>query len=451
CRFRSKAGTYAWFWLRALPMKNEAGNVIKWFGTCTNIDEHKRVEEEREIIYRREQAAREEAEAANRMKDEFLATLSHELRTPLNAMLGWTQLLLTKEFKPETRDRALETIHRNTKSLAQLIEDVLDVSRIIRGKLHLNVRPIELAPVIEAAIETVQPAATAKNITLETFIPPSSGNLVSGDFNRLQQVVWNLLSNAVKFTPKGGRVAVKLEIVDSSIAIRVTDTGQGIAPEFLPYVFERFRQEDSSISRSFGGLGLGLAIVRHLVELHGGNVYADSPGVGQGATFTVELPLRAACRISPNGTSSTTTEDSVEEAFDSSLRLDGLKILVVDDEADARELISTILEDKGAKVKAVATAAEALEVVQEGFPNILISDIGMPIEDGYSLIAQVRALEASKGGSIPAVALTAYARAEDRLQALSAGYQLHIPKPVDPDQLTQLVANLASKKYQMVK
>jgi signal transduction histidine kinase len=261
-------------------------------GATIDITERKAAEEERELLLTREQAARAEAEAASRMKDEFLATLSHELRTPLNAMLGWTQILRTRKLDEAKAARALETIDRNTKSLSQLIEDVLDVSRIITGKLHLNVRPVELVPVIEAALETVLPAANAKDIGIEARLDPSSGTVL-GDANRLQQVVWNLLSNAVKFTPKGGRVEVRLEVIDSRVQIRVSDTGQGISPEFLPYVFERFRQADSTTTRSHGGLGLGLAIVRHLVELQGGTVHVESAGIGQGATFIVNLPLRA--------------------------------------------------------------------------------------------------------------------------------------------------------------
>lgn len=412
-------------------------------GFMIDITERKRAESEREQLLAREQAARAEAEAANRMKDEFLATLSHELRTPLNAMLGWTQLLRTRKFDETTSQRALETIDRNTKSLAQLIEDVLDVSRIITGKLRLNVRPVALVSVIEAAIETVAPASEAKNIQIEPILDHSAGSVL-GDSNRLQQVVWNLLSNAVKFTPKGGRVAIILERSNSQIQIKVSDTGQGISPDFLPYVFERFRQADGATTRSHGGLGLGLAIVRHLVELHGGRVRAESEGEGKGATFIVTLPLMAVRppSIEPHQ-AQPTVEDGAPEIAPPSL--DGLRVLVVDDEPDARELIATMLAQYGADVTAVDSARAALEALQQLNPNVLVSDIGMPQEDGYSLIRKVRMLDAAQGGRVPAVALTAYARAEDRTQALLSGFQLHVPKPVNPAELAAVVANLVGR------
>jgi PAS domain S-box-containing protein len=412
-------------------------------GFMIDITERKRAESEREQLLAGEQSARAEAEAANRMKDEFLATLSHELRTPLNAMLGWTQLLRTRKFDQTTIQRALETIDRNTKSLAQLIEDVLDVSRIITGKLRLNIRPVALVSVIQAAIETVAPASEAKNIQIEPILDHSAG-AVLGDANRLQQVVWNLLSNAVKFTPKGGRVAIILERSNSQIQIKVSDTGQGISPDFLPYVFERFRQADGATTRSHGGLGLGLAIVRHLVELHGGTACAESEGEGKGATFIVTLPLMAVRppSIEPHQ-AQPTVEDEAREISPPSL--DGLRVLVVDDEPDARELIATMLAEYGADVTAVDSAGAALEALQQLNPNILVSDIGMPQEDGYSLIRKVRALDAAQGGRIPAVALTAYARAEDRTQALLSGFQLHVPKPVNPAELAAVVANLVGR------
>jgi signal transduction histidine kinase/ActR/RegA family two-component response regulator len=443
-----------------------------------DITQRKQLEEEREQLLARERTARADAEAANRMKDEFLATLSHELRTPLNAMLGWTQMLRTRKFDEATTTRALETIDRNTKSLAALIEDVLDVSRIIRGKLHLNLRPVELVSVVEAAIDTVRSAAQAKEIRLKSSLYGSVEPIL-GDANRLQQVVWNLLSNAVKFTPKGGQVEIRLNKVNrpinrqvepelqvensnqssilpygeqpsnlqpsnSYVQLQVRDTGKGIAPEFLPYVFERFRQENSSTTRSYGGLGLGLAIVRHLVELHGGTVYADSPGEGQGATFSVHLPLVSVLpEVRDDSPSHSTIEENVP--LDSLPELDGLRVLVVDDEADARELLTTILRQYKVEVAAVASAGEALEALQRLKPNVLVSDIGMPGEDGYALIRKVRALDIEQGGQIPAVALTAYARAEDRIRALAAGFQLHIPKPVNPEELAAVVANLAQR------
>ncbi|HEY9691170.1 MAG TPA: PAS domain S-box protein [Oculatellaceae cyanobacterium] len=384
-----------------------------------------------------------EAQGANRMKDEFLATLSHELRTPLNAMVGWTQLLRTRTFDQKTSARALETIDRNTKSLAQLIEDVLDVSRIITGKLQLKTNPIELVPVIEAAIETLQAAANAKGITIECLLNPTGK--VLGDPNRLQQVAWNLLSNAVKFTPQGGRVEVRLEQIHSHVHIKIIDTGKGIKSEFLPYVFERFRQADNSITRLYGGLGLGLAIVRHLVELHGGTVHAESEGEGKGATFVVILPAIAHHhhQVKPQRSKNEQTLDlSLPTDNVSFSLLCGLHILVVDDEPDARELLIAILGDYGAEVTAASSASEAFELLQKLQPNVLVSDIGMPEEDGYALIRKIRALHPEQGGKIPAIALTAYARTEDRTQAILAGFQLHIPKPVNPSELATMIANL---------
>lgn len=411
-------------------------------GFMIDISDRKQVEQEREQLLASEQAARTEAETANRMKDEFLATLSHELRTPLNAMLGWTQLLRSRRFDEITTARALETIDRNTRSLAQLIEDILDVSRIIQGTLRLNTQPVELIPVVESAIDTVRPAADAKEIRIDSIFDPNVG-VVMGDANRLQQVVWNLLSNAVKFTPKQGIVTVQLKRIDSHIQIRVSDTGGGIAPEFLPYVFERFRQANSSTTRSHGGLGLGLAIVRHLVELHGGTVRAESPGIGQGATFIVNLPMKAvAVNTSPV---TPLSSSSSSENLNNLPTLDGLRVLVVDDEPDARQLLKTILGQYGAQVITAASVVEALMTIPQCRPDILVSDIGMPQEDGYALIRQLRALSPEAGGQIPAVALTAYARAEDRTQALLAGFQLHIPKPVNPTELAVVVANLAGR------
>jgi signal transduction histidine kinase/ActR/RegA family two-component response regulator len=381
-----------------------------------------------------------EAQEVNRLKDEFLATLSHELRTPLTAVLGWTRLLGTGQLDAETRVRALEAIERNAQSQVQLIDDILDVSRVIRGKLRLDVRPIDLAPVIEAAVDSVRPAAEAKGIRLQVVLDPRAGR-AAGDPDRLQQVVWNLLSNAVKFTPKGGRAQIVLARVDSHVEITVSDSGAGIAPDFLPHVFDRFRQADPTTTRAHGGLGLGLAIVRHLVELHGGTVEADSPGEGQGSTFVVKLPVvpvyqkeALAGRVHPAAGDALPSYDCVE-------RLDGLKVLVVDDEVDTRELLKVGIGQCGAEVLTAGSAGEALATLEETRPDLLISDIGMPGEDGYELIRRVRALPAGRGGKIPAIALTAYARTEDRLRALRAGYQMHISKPVE---LAELVAVMAS-------
>lgn len=431
------------FWASGImtSLRDETGQLQGFAKIMRDFTERKQLEEEREQLLAREQEARAEAEAANRMKDEFLATLSHELRTPLNAMIGWTNLLRTRKFDEKTTARALETIDRNTKSLFQLIEDVLDVSRIITGKLRLNMSSVELGSVIEAAIETVLPAAEAKSIQIVPILNSTIGSVL-GDANRLQQVFWNLLSNAVKFTPKGGRVEARLEVTNSRVQIRVSDTGLGIAPEFLPYVFERFRQADSTTTRSYGGLGLGLAVVRHLVELHGGTVDAESPGEGQGATFIVNLPLRAVrLEVSkPIQVKGAVTEEVPTVSCLQSLA--GVRVLVVDDELDARELLTTALGEYGAEVIAVATAGEAIDVIKQLQPNVLVSDIGMPEEDGYALIRRVRVLDPKRGGQIPAVALTAYARAEDRTEALLAGFQQHVSKPVDPAELAVVVANL---------
>ncbi|AUT00838.1 histidine kinase [Nostoc sp. CENA543] len=411
-------------------------------GFMIDISERKQAEQERQQLLEREKAARTTAEVANRIKDEFLATLSHELRTPLNAVLGWVQLLRSRQFDQTTTERALETIERNTRVLTQIIQDILDVSQIIRGQLRLKIQPLDLTNILKDAVETIQPAANAKEISLQYESEPNVG-LVMGDGNRMQQIIWNLLANAVKFTPKGGKVTVKLRRVDSSVEIQVSDTGSGIAPEFLPHVFERFRQADSSTTRSHGGLGLGLAIVRHLVELHGGKVYATSPGLEQGATFVVNLPMRAI--VEPVNNNQPELNPTDTENFDHSPILKGLRVLVVDDEPDAQKLISTILEEYGAQVMTVSSAPEALQAFPKFYPEILISDIGMPQTDGYTLIRQLRSLPQSQSSTIPAIALTAYARPEDRTKALSAGFQLHLPKPVNPDELASVVANLAGR------
>jgi signal transduction histidine kinase/response regulator RpfG family c-di-GMP phosphodiesterase len=392
----------------------------------------------------REENARAEAEAANRLKDEFLATVSHELRTPLNSILGWAQLMLTGKLDASSSARALMTIERNTKTLAQIIEDLLDVSRIITGKLRLEVRPVELDSVVEAALEAIRPATDAKNIQLEVSLDSGVG-AVSGDAGRLQQVVWNLLSNAIKFTPSGGQVSVKLERVASRARITVSDTGEGIGEEFLPYVFDRFRQADSTFARMHGGLGLGLAIVRHLVELHGGSVGADSQGKGKGATFTVSFPLLAPERNADANPESLL--DSCQPSSEEPKDLAGLSVMIVDDEHDARELLVAMLELRGARVVAVSSAAEALEKLSNATngsrPDVLVSDIGMPGADGFDLIAMVRAMGPERGGDIPAIALTAYASAEDRARVLAAGYQRHVAKPVEPSSLARAVASLA--------
>ncbi len=440
------------FWASGIVtlLRDETGQPRGFSKFMRDFTDRKRAEDERAQLLASEKEARAAseasllaAEAANRLKDEFLATLSHELRSPLNAMLGWIRLLNTRKFDEATTARAMETIERSARSQAQLVEDLLDVSRIIQGKLRLNIRPVELVSVIEAALDTVRPAAEAKAIQLQTVLDPAAGP-VAGDFDRLQQVVWNLLSNAIKFTPKEGRVHIRLERINSHIEIRVADTGKGINPDFVPHVFERFRQADSSSTRPFNGLGLGLAIVRHLVELHGGTVRADSEGEEQGATFTVKLPL-IPIRIEVNNANRVHPTIGGEVPFESPPSLDGLRVVVVDDEVDSREFIIALLEQCGAQVTAVGSAREAIEAVSQVKADVLVSDIGMPGEDGYTLIRKVRALCAEQGGQIPAVALTAYARAEDRTRAIAEGFQMHIPKPVEPAELATVVASLAGR------
>jgi len=391
-------------------------------------------------LYEAEQQARSQAEMANRLKDEFLAVLSHELRSPLNPILGWSKLLQSRKFDQAKTTYALETIERNAKLQSQLIEDLLDVSRILRGKVSLNVCAVDLASIIEAALETVRLAAEAKSIVLTTVLASNVGRVL-GDANRLQQVVWNLLSNAVKFTPTGGRVEVRLLFsrelnASDSALIQVSDTGKGINPDFLPYVFDYFRQENSTTTRVFGGLGLGLAIVRHLVELHGGTVFAESPGVDLGATFTVMLPL-----MKDEG-GRMKDETDLEPSSLIPHPLQGVRVLIVDDEVDTRKLLVFILEEYGASVRAVASAGEALEAFALKQPDILLSDIGMPETDGYSLIRTIRSLPPEQGGQIPAIALTAYAGETDHQQILKAGFQRHVTKPVEPAQLAAVIADL---------
>jgi PAS domain S-box-containing protein len=384
----------------------------------------------------------QEAQEANRLKDEFLAVLSHELRTPLNSMLGWVTLLRTRKFDEAKTGKALETIERNARSQLQMIEELLDVSRIIRGKLQLNLRQVDLISVVETAVDTLRPTAEAKGIKLETAVDLPV-KYVSGDTDRLQQVVWNLLSNAIKFTPSNGLVEVRLNRVDDKAQIQVSDTGIGIAPEFLPYVFERFRQENSSTTRSHGGLGLGLAIVRHLVELHGGKVSAESAGIDRGAVFKVQLPLINTQEITNADFKKSRSSAALNSKSLKSKTLEGLRILVVDDEADAREVMTTVLEQFGAEVTAKDSVRQALEVLEMQSPDILVSDIGMPTEDGYSLISQWRRREGTSGKHLPAVALTAYAREQDRERALAAGFDLHVAKPVNFNDLALAIAQLS--------
>lgn len=383
------------------------------------------------------------AEDASSLKDEFLATVSHELRTPLMAVLGWTHLLRTNNLDDAGKQRALETIERNARSQQQLIEDLLDVSRIISGKLRLDVRAVTPSTFIAAAVESVRPAADAKEISLEV-IGDADVSSISGDAGRLQQVVWNLLSNAIKFTPHGGQVELRCVRSGSNVEISIKDSGQGISPDFLPYVFERFRQADMKTTRVHGGLGLGLAIVRQLVELHGGTVEVASEGEGKGATFVVKLPVLPVYQNIPPADfmSQVKGKNSEEEWAD---ELAGLKVLVVDDEPDTCELLRSLLSRCGAEVTAANSAEEAFRLFKLEHPDVMVSDIGMPREDGYQLMRKVRALPADKGGKVPAVALTAYARAEDRLRALRAGYQMHVSKPVELAELVAIVASLGNR------
>jgi hypothetical protein len=406
------------------------------------------LQREREHLLDSERSARSQAERASRMKDEFLATLSHELRTPLNAILGWSQILAGGVQDEADLAEGLRTIERNARAQTQIIEDLLDMSRIISGKVRLDVQRVDLGELVRLAVETAKPSAEAKSVRLQAVLDPHAG-LVSGDPNRLQQVLWNLLSNALKFTPKGGRVQVLLERVNSHVEVSIIDTGEGIAAEFLPHVFNRFQQADATTTRKHGGLGLGLSIVKQLVELHGGTVRVHSPGIGHGAAFTVTLPLiavhpepgRAVERRHP---SASTSSFPVSYA-DSSTQLAGVKVLVVDDEPDARSLVKRLLEDCQAQVTTAGSAAEAVDYMHVERPHVLVSDVGMPGEDGYSLIGKVRALRPESGGRVPAIALTAYARAEDRVRAIKAGFDMHLAKPIQPAELIAMVASLAER------
>lgn len=401
------------------------------------IRERQRFTQERIDLLGREQAAREEAEAANRTKDEFLATLSHELRTPLNSMLGWARILRNDQLDRATFRRGLETIERNVRVQTQLINDLLDVSRIITGKLRLEVGRIELTSIVESAIDAVRPAVDAKAIRLEVVLERAAG-AVSADADRLQQVVWNLLANAIKFTPRAGRVQVRLRRAGAHVEIAVSDSGEGIDAEFLPHVFDRFRQADSTITRPHTGLGLGLAIVRHLVELHGGTVHVTSPGRDQGATFTVRLPVAALPELAAHGPAPAIPDTG-------GVDLDGLRVLIVDDDADVRELVTLVLERCGAEVASASSTRDALEAIDWIKPDVLVSDIGMPGEDGYTLLRKARVLGARHGLTLPAVALTAYAKAEDRNLALAAGFEIHLSKPVEPTDLAAAVATVAGR------
>ncbi|HZI07442.1 MAG TPA: PAS domain S-box protein [Archangium sp.] len=438
---RASDGAWRWFLARAQPARAADGSVLQWIGSCTDIDDQRRAGQERLELLRRVQAAHAAAEEANRLKDDFLATVSHELRTPLTAMLGWLQLLRTGRLSEEKRARALETVERNARTQAQVIEDLLDISRIITGKLRLEPGPLDLKDVVEAALESTRPLADTKGVMLELGKDTESLSMW-GDAGRLQQVVWNLLSNAIKFTPRGGRVTVQLRPLEGSVELRVTDTGMGISPAFLPHIFERFRQQDSSSRRAHGGLGLGLAIVHHLVELHGGHVSAHSPGEGLGASFVLHLPRKP--RPAPPAPLLAPV-DAGATMPPASSQLTGLRLLLVEDQEDTREMIRLMLESHGAQLRAVASAAEAFHCLREWRSDLLVSDIGLPGESGYELLQRIRALPAEEGGRTPAIALTAYARAEDRERALRAGFDMHVPKPIEEAELLAVLTAAADR------
>ncbi|MGH9160956.1 MAG: hybrid sensor histidine kinase/response regulator, partial [Vicinamibacteraceae bacterium] len=423
CRLKDRAtGEYRWFMERALPVRDERGLIVKWFGTWTDIDDMKRLHEE--------------LREANRIKDDFLGTLSHELRTPLNAILGWSQLLRSGTLPVDTQQRGLESIARSAKVQVQIVDDLLDVSRIVSGKLQIEHSPVDVGRVMTAALDTMRGPATAKGIVLTVCDDSGSPIFVDGDANRLQQVFWNLLSNAVRFTPSGGRIEVDVRRNGPTVEIVVSDTGPGIRKDFLPHVFERFQQADSTAARRHGGLGLGLSIVQHIVEAHGGSVAADSPGDGQGATFVVRLPIRIGSVPSTTGRSA--EDDRVNAA------LIGVRVLVVDDDGDARDLTRALFEPRGAKVETAGSAADALSALRQRTFDVLLCDIGMPEQDGYSLLDAVRQLPGDRG-RVPAIAVTAYASLQERAAALDAGFDAHVAKPVRPDHLAAVVVDVLKR------
>lgn len=438
-----KNGTEFYIEWNITPIRNINETITHFVAIQRDITARKLMESERDRLLEREQATRAEAEAANRVKDEFLATLSHELRTPLTPILGWSKLLQSNKLSEAKLQEVLAKIEQHAKRQVQLVDDLLDISQIIQGKLSLNLTAVTLDAPITAALETVRLAAEAKSIHIKTMLDSTVGQ-VMGDAGRLQQVIWNLLSNAIKFMTEGGWIVVELERVDRYAQVTISDTGQGIHPDFLPFVFDRFRQEDSSITRRFGGLGLGLAISRQIVEAHGGTIAAESPGVGQGATFTLRLPLLGTKSLALG-----TGEESVtnpQPLTASPSFLSGIKVLVVEDDAGTREFVAFVLEQYKADVTAVSSAEEALQALARSKPHILVIDIGMPEVDGYTLMRQIRAMTPEQGGTIGAIALTAYVGEHDQQLALAAGFQMHIPKPVEPNELVAAVARLAGKK-----
>ena len=455
-----KDGTRFWANVVITPIHDADGALVGFAKVTRDLSERKRHEEERLSLVRAEESrrvaeenqartqaladslrqARDRAEEATRLKDEFLATVSHELRTPLNAILGWSRMLQAGSLTPEKAARAIDSIVRNATAQNQLIDDLLDVSRIITGQLRLDIDWVDISQIVGAAVDVIRPAADAKGIGLHVLLDPDAG-AIKGDAGRLQQVLWNLLTNAVKFTDKGGRIHVTLKRERSAVQIEVADTGKGIAPEFIARVFDRFSQEESSNSRRTGGLGLGLAIVKHLVELHGGTVEVHSDGEGTGTSFIIRIPLAPVRASRPEAR----VTNAPREDMTFPTELEGLKVLVLDDERDARELVQAVLEEGRAEVTLASSVAEALEAIQKQKPDVIVSDIGIPGEDGFAFMRKLRALPREKGGRIPAVALTAYARAEDRRNALAAGFQNHITKPIEPQELVLVIANLVGR------
>jgi signal transduction histidine kinase/ActR/RegA family two-component response regulator len=438
------------------PIKNGGGRVLGVNVVVMDITQRKQTEEELERLLRQEKAARAEAESANRMKDEFLATISHELRTPLTSILGWARMLTGGGLTTPQASHALDVIAQSAQSQNRLIEDILDTSRIITGRLKLDAQPVVIERIFHAAVDVIRPSAEAKGIVLSEVVERPDG-VVLGDANRLQQVIWNLLSNAVKFTGEGGNIEARLGRAEGQVEIRVKDSGIGIEPAFLPHVFDRFRQAEMSSTREYGGLGIGLAIVRHIVEMHGGSVSAASHGKGQGATFKIRLPLITASRLAqpvqaaqpaqpaqPGGPSPVAPPPELKErtTSENSHRLNGVRVLLVEDNLDTLEMLKFIFNEAGAEVVTATSVDKALEALDRFKPDALVSDIAMPDRDGYDLIREIRAREPERGGKIPAVAVTAYARAEDRVRVLASGFQMHIAKPIDPDELIAVVSSL---------
>ncbi len=441
-RLKRHDGVYRWIMDRGIPLSGAEGNFIGYIGSCVDINARKEAEDHREVLLKIEQTARLEAERTAVLKDEFLATVSHEMRTPLTAMLGWVQLLRNGSLAGDSVPQALETIERNARAQAKMIDDLLDMSRTLSGRMRLDAQQVSPAEVVEAAITAAEPAAAAKKIRLICRKDTKSG-FVSGDATRLQQVICNLISNAIKFTPSGGEVTVSVMNANTRVEISVCDTGEGITPEFLPHVFDRFRQQDASTIRKHQGLGLGLSIVKQLVELHDGSVRAESQGSDQGATFVVTLPLVAGVQDRPVEKPVVRREtQSKGETLPSLL---GTKILVVDDDSDARELLRSILAHNGASVRTAASALDAVKELESRRPDVLVSDIGMPGQDGYELIRKIRALGREAGGQTPAVALTAFTRSDDRRRAIGAGFQIHLSKPIEAAELVTVVASLVKR------